>query len=228
LKTQSALEILKQNSARALTYIKNHKLSFSLFVLFLFVQDIANYFVHDYFSGQDMDSRLVEAFFQLFFLWSAVFFFHSVDCQETKREVSYSKIGTESLLLFPGFLLQSILWTISFILGLAFFLVPGIYMGIVFYMAPMLSVLYPDYSGQTFMLSREFSHQDLKVTFILVVVMSFIPFIPEALLFLMTGHLKSIWGLIYSPIGAALYLFCELIFLYFVREKVEAHRKLLK
>jgi len=227
LKTQSPLKILKLNSAKAFTYIKNHKVSFTVFIFFLFVQDIANYFVHNFFAVQEMDSRLIEASFQLFFLWSVVFFFHYVDCQEAKREASYWKIGIESWLLFPGFLLQSILWTLSFILGLAFLLVPGIYMGIVFYMAPMISVLYPDYPGQTFMLSREFSHQDLRGAFILVVVTSFIPFIPEALLFLITGILKSVLGLIYSPIGAAVYLFCELIFFYFVREKVEAHRKLL-
>lgn len=225
MKTKSALEILKLNSALALTYVKNHKVSFTLFVLFLFVQDIANYFVHDYLSIHELDSRLVEGLFQLFFLWSAVFFFHSVDCQESRRDVSYLKIAIESLLLFPGFLLQSIFWMISFVLGLAFLVVPGIYAGIVFYMAPMISVLYPDYSGRTFMLSREFAHQDLLAAFVLVVVTSFIPFIPEALLFFVTGTLKSIWGLIYSPLGAGVYLFCELIFLYFVREKVEAQRQ---
>ncbi len=223
---ESALHLFKLNSERALSYIKNHKGTFISFVVFLFVQDFINFSIQDQIALSGNDPRFVEIGFQFFFLWSSVFFFHMANCQTLKREVPFIKVMGESILLLPGYILQSILWTLSFVIGLALLVLPGIYCGIVFYLAPMISILYPDYSGTTFTLAREFAHEDLKSTALIVILTGLIPFIPEGLLFLLTGSLKSIWGLIYSPLGGAVYLFCELIFLFFVFEKVEAHRNM--
>ncbi len=221
---QCAQEVILINFKRATSYVRDHKLSFISFILFLIIQDLANFALSQEFATHGADPRLLEVAFQLFFLWSSVYFYHTVSCVASKRKVSWASILGESILLFPGYILQSILWTLSLLAGLFLLIIPGVYSGVVFYMAPMISVLYPDYSGTTFTLSREFAHHNLKVTFAIVLTTSLIPFIPEGLLFFITGSLKSIWGLIYSPIGGGLYLFCELVFLFFVLDKVEAHR----
>lgn len=225
METLSAIDIVKFNFNRAVSFVQAHLGMFIAFTVFLFIQDLINFALSQQFSEMGSDPRWIEGGFQFFFLWSSAYFYHIVNCTITKREVNWVRALGESLLLFPGYILQSIFWTLCFVGGLLLFVIPGIYCGVAFYMAPMISILYPDYSGTTFTLSRNFAHQDLKATFAIVLFTSLTPFIPEGLLFFLTGSLKSVWGLIYSPIGGGLYLFCELIFLFFVWDKIEAHRK---
>ena len=220
----SPFDLLLFNLKQATSFIKKNRAIFICFVLFLFIQDLINFYIQNNFNIIMQNAHWVEMFFQFLLLYTSVFFIHVVNCNILERKASVLKLFGESILLLPGYILQSIFWLLSSLLGLCLLVIPGIYIGVTFYMAPMLSVLYPDYSGTTFLLARELSQENLKATFMLVIVTSFIPFIPEGLLFFLTGNVKSIWSLIYSPIGAGVYLFFELVFLLFVLEKIQRHR----
>ncbi|MBC97245.1 MAG: hypothetical protein CME63_05815 [Halobacteriovoraceae bacterium] len=221
---QSMTTEFAQYFNRAVDFIKIEWKVFLFFILLLFVEDLFNFYLQNQVIGNPESSRYIEIYFQVLLLWTNVFYIHSIHSIKINREVSKWRIFGESFLLLPGFILQSILWFLSFVLGLCLLVIPGIYTGIIFYMAPILSVLYPDYRGTTFLLAKKFSSQNFKNTAFLIILTSFIPFIPEGLLFFLTGTMKSIWSLLYSPFGGALYFFFELIFILYVYEFVKEDR----
>ena len=226
MEPMGALDTFNKHFEQAVTFVKENLPLFGFFVSLIVIQDILSLILQEYFISYGNTSRLTEIGFQVLLVWTTVYFFHRINCILTQREVSQWGIFGESFLLLPGYILQSIFWILSALVGLCLLVVPGIYWGFVFYLAPGIAVIYPDYSGTTFTLSREMAKENIWATILIILVTSIVPFVPEALLFYFTGTLKGSFSFYYSPIGAVLYLFFELILFFFIYEKVQAHRKI--
>ncbi len=226
LQDLSALDIFKKHFSEAIHFIKSEYYLFGFFCALLVIQDTIHLNLQSSFLADSGSSQVAEIISQVLLVWTTVYFFHRINCLLQKRVVSHWAIFGESFLLLPGYILQSILWMLSFLVGICLLVVPGLYSAFAFYLAPGLSVLYPDYSGTTFKLSRELAHENFGATVLIVLVTSIIPFLPEGLLYFYTGTLKGPWSLYYSPIGSALYFFFELILFFFIYDKVIRHRNM--
>ncbi len=214
-------EAIKLSLMRAKSFTQVNKGVMTLFCVVLIFADAVNYFLQSQVAQGVDQSRFFEMIFQLFILFYSVVLIHFISNWYHQRRLSFFKLVGESLLLSPGYLLQAILYVLTTLVSLCLLIIPGIYCGVSFYMAPILSVLYPSYSGKTFMLSYELS-KGRFFNFLLVILLTVIlSFIPDGLGLLLSGKLNSIYSLWLSPFGALLFVVSELIIVFFVLKLLE-------
>jgi len=212
----SRVEISRAFS-RAKEFVSGHKGSIALFWIILVFADALNYFFQSQIGQRSAEnSRVIEIFFQLFILFYSVVFIHFISNKFHRRRIGFLALTGESLMLSPGYLLQAILYVITVMISLCLLVLPGIYCGIRFYFAPLLSVLYPGYKGRTFMLSHELSRGQEFTALVIILITAIVPFIPDGIGLLLTGELKSIWSLWLAPFDGLLFLFGELLVVFYV------------
>lgn len=217
-------DVIGHSFSRSKAFAQSHKGAMLVFWFTLIFADFLNYFLQSQVArGQAEESRLFEICFQLFILYFSVVFIHFVSNRYHARRISVLKLFGESLLLSPGYLLQAILLVILVLLSLCLLVIPGIFCGITFYIAPLLSVLYPGYEGKTFLLSHELSKGRLLEFGVVIILTAILPFIPDGVGLVLTGELNSIWSLWLAPFDGLLFLMSELLVVFFVLGLLEIH-----
>jgi hypothetical protein len=225
LKTFKVKMVLVNQIHKTTSLIKSYWGFFILFWAILLGLDLSNYFMHLQIGGGEESARTIEIVYQLILVFFTVCFFHGLNLIALKEKKSFMKIFGESILLTPGFILQSIFFAIAVVLGSALLILPGVYVLFTFYIAPVLAVIYPDYKGRVFMLARELSLTRIKATVAVVLFTAIVPLIPDGLIWLSSGSLKSPATPFIAPFDGALFLFCETVVFTFVYELVSEHRK---
>jgi|GEM_PF-2961052 len=211
----------------AVDFLINNKRAFFTFCFVLFGMDVLSYIFQTSFVNGEEESRVVEIIFQVGLLYFTVVLLHYLALCHQKEKKAFGPLLINSLLLTPGYFLQVLLLFVAVTLGGFLLILPGIYAFIAFYFAPVLAVVYPDYRGKVFLLSRELFAYDLSSfiqTLFAILIGGILPFIPEVTLWVSTGQMKSIWSLIFAPIDGFIYVFFNVFIFYFVWQRVENHR----
>lgn len=218
------MEPIKEQLKTTYQFIKAHWTYFLIFWFVLLALDLTNYFFHVQAGASEENARVVEIIFQLLLVYLSVCFFHGLNLLRLEGRAPFFKVIGEGLLLTPGFVLQSIFFALALVTGAALLVVPGLYVLFVFYFAPVVSVLYPDYKGKIFMLARELTLPHIKAAMLVILFTGILPLIPEGLIWLTTGALKSKATPFIAPLDGALFLFCEAVVFSFIFELVATHR----
>lgn len=223
--------------------IKENLFFFFIFWAILLFLDLSNYFLHLQAGPSEENARTVEIIYQVILIYFSVCFFHGLNrwvlsrsqdlgqdfipssLQNSPNKVNVLQLLGESFLLTPGFILQSLFFAFSLVLGSALLVLPGLYVLFVFYFAPVVAVLYPDYQGKIFMLARELALVDIKLTVATVLFTGLIPLIPEGMIWALTGSLRSKATPFIAPFDGLLFLFCEALVFVYVFKLVSQHRK---
>lgn len=210
---------------RSFDDVKSLPLFFGFYWVILFVLDILNFTLQTQWVQSEEASRFLEIGYQLFVVLVTVSFFHAMNLIRNENKFGVGKIFLETLLLVPGFILQSIFFALAVGLGTLLLIAPGLFALVVFYFAPIFSVLYPDYEGKLFLHTREMVQPHFFLTLTVLLVSGIIPFLPDGIIWLLTGNLKSVVAAIASPLDAGVYLFCQLLVFNFAFELIERDRR---
>lgn len=211
----------------AVDFLSNNKKIFFTFCFVLFGMDVLSYIFQTSFVEGEEESRIVEIVFQIGLLYFTVVLLHYLALFHQKEKESLGTILLNSLLLSPGYFLQVLLLFVAVTLGGLLLVLPGIYAFVAFYFAPVLAVVYPDYRGKVFLLSRDLFAYNLNsfvTTFFAILIGGILPFIPEVTLWVSTGEMKSIWSLIFAPLDGFIYVFFNVFIFYYVWQRVQNHR----
>ncbi len=174
----------------------------------------------------EQEAQMVQVVFELMLVFFNVFFLHSLNLKKQGITFSGGKIVGEGVLLTFGFFLQTVFWFLATLVGSLLLLIPGLMALVVFYLAPMLAVIYPDYRGKIFFLSKELFWPRFLQTLILIVVFGgIVPFFPSLIHLGLTGQMESSASYLLIPISSFLYLYCEGCLFEYAYSLVEDHRK---
>lgn len=204
--------------------IKEHFNVFVIFWILLLILDLLNYFAQFNYGYSEESSRYIEMSYQLLLVFYSVCFFHKVSSIEQGRFFSLSRLMGESLLLTPGFILQTIFFLITFTLGTVLLIVPGVCALFIFYFAPILAVIYPDYNGRIFILSKNIFMDNWKSAVVVILFTTILPLIPDGIVWFSSGALKSPLTPFFAPIDGALFIFCETMLLCFLFPILKQYR----
>lgn len=218
------MQFLIKELKNTFAHVLEHWKFFLVCWLLLISLDLSNYFFHLQAGGSEENARTIEIIFQLILVYFSVCFFHGLNLQALGQKLGFFKVVGEAILLTPGFVLQSIFFALSVVVGAALLVLPGFYALFVFYFAPVVAVIYPDYQGKVFLLTRELTLEKPKKAIGIIIFTGLIPLIPEGLIWLSTGALKSKATPFIAPLDGMLFLFCEALVFRFVFELVAAHR----
>lgn len=208
--------------------LKNFKESIPSLLVFLFfylVLDLTNFFLQTQVFYSEQESRIVEICYQLCLVLFTVIYYHSLNLKKMELQHSVSKILLEGVFLSPGFILQTLFFVLTVMIGGLLLVLPGLYAFLVFYFSPVVSVLYPDYEGKIFLHTRELVSNHLPTTGLMILFTGLVPFIPDGLIFLLTGNMKNILMAAISPLDGVTYLFCQMMIFEFVFSLVSYDRK---
>lgn len=216
--------MLKEVFSSAYLFLRKNVSVFFLFWLLLLCLDLIAYFTQINYGLTEETSHYLEMGYQVFLVFYSVCLLHLMNSLKESRNLSIFKLIGESLLLTPGFILQTIFFLIAAILGTVLLVVPGVYIVFAFYFSPILAVIYPDYQGKIFFLSRELFHLKWKEGVVIILVTTLVPLIPDGIIWLMTGALKSSLTPFFAPIEGALFIGSELVAFCFLYPLVKEHR----
>jgi len=216
--------LLKEVLSSAYLFLKKNLSVFVLFWFILLCFDLIAYFSQVYYGRTEETSHYLEMAYQVFLVFYSVCLFHRMNSLKESISLSIFKLIGESLLLTPGFILQTIFFLIAAVLGTVLLVIPGIYVVFAFYFSPILAVIYPDYQGKIFFLSRELFLLKWKEGVVIILVTTLVPLIPDGIVWLMTGALKSPMTPFFAPIEGALFIGSELIAFCFLYPLVKEHR----
>lgn len=203
---------------------KNLSLIFA-FLFFYLVLDLSNFYLQTQVFYTEEQSRIVEICFQLSLVLFTVIFYHLLNLRRMELSHSLGKILLEGLLLSPGYILQTLFFVLTFLVGGLLLIIPGLYAFLVFYFAPVVSVIYPDFKGSIFLHTREMVSSYIPTTGAMILFTGLVPFIPDGIVFLLTGNMKNILMAVISPIDGFTYLFCQLMIFEFVYFLVHNDRR---
>lgn len=172
------------------------------------------------------EAQMTQVAFELILVFVNVFFLHALNLRKQGLSFGAGKIIGEGILLTFGFILQTVFWFLATLIGGLLLVVPGILAMVVFYLAPMIAVIYPDYQGKIFFLTKDLFWPHFFKTFILVFIFGgLIPFMPSLVHLGVTGQMESqlSYGLI--PLSSFLYLLSEGCLFEYAFAHVSNHRQ---
>ncbi|GEM_PF-4637737 len=174
----------------------------------------------------EAQAQVNQVIFELIVLFLNILFLHGLNCRKQDIELGVGKLLFEGALLTPGYILQTIFWILSVLLGATLLVVPGIVAAIIFYFSPVVAVIFPDYKGKVFSLSKEFFWPSFGRTAAIIISVALVTYFPMILHLGLTGQMESSWSWLLIPLNYFLYFTLEVcLFEYvygFVKEKREA------
>lgn len=199
-----------------------------LMILFWFF--FSAFGIFSYWYRQDLpesSAQITQAVFEVLFVFFNVFFLHALNLRAQKMETGPFRVVGEGFLLSFGFILQSLFWALSVLLGGLLLIIPGLICMVVFFLAPMLSVLYPDYEGGIFLLAKEFFWPRFMQTLVYLIAFGILlPYFPYFIHFGVTGLFESSYSYFLIPVSNFFYVIAETCLFSYVFRLVSRHRHL--
>lgn len=209
----------------ALKTLKRHSFLLISYLIFYVVVSILGYFFEDNLSLSEHDIIIKEGIVGLIVTLSLVCLYHFLNCEKLNLKKSKKEVLGESLLLFPGSILQTILLLLVTILGIVLLVLPGVYAFLIFYFSPWIYVLYPDYKGNILLLTKKLVSVEIgKLLKIMALVILFI-LLPEFLFDIFSFKIKGVSRIVFLVLEGVLFIFFNLVVFEYLFKLVSEHRK---
>ncbi|MCR9205541.1 MAG: hypothetical protein NXH75_13240, partial [Halobacteriovoraceae bacterium] len=110
---------------RSLKSFKEGIPSLLLFLFFYLVLDLTNFFLQTQVFYTEEKSRVVEICYQLSLVLFTVIYYHFLNLRKMELQHNMSKVLLEGLFLSPGFVLQTLFFVLTVMIGGLLLVLPG-------------------------------------------------------------------------------------------------------